>query len=144
MEKQVDTKNARTAEQATELQRIAKGNFCPFCSADYLEHEHGKPILKQGKHWLATENRWPYKGSKHHLLFIHRTHFVSIQDLGPHDWDELRTMVNELVQELKIPGATLMMRFGDSRYTGGTVTHLHAQLVSGDPDTGEPVLVRVG
>lgn len=140
----VNIDNARSDDQATELERISKENFCPFCSDDYLEKEHGKPILKRGTHWLATENRWPYKGTRFHLLFIHRKHLVSINELGQDDWNELRTIINELVDEMKIPGATLLLRFGDNKYTGGTVTHLHAQLVSGDPDSGTPVVTRIG
>lgn len=142
--KHVNLSNARAEDQLEALKKIAAGDFCPFCQADYIEKEHKKPIIKTGDHWIATENRWPYKNTKHHLLFIHRRHVTSIADLCDEDWNELRKMVMEISQKMNIPGATFVMRSGDSRYTGGTVTHLHAQLISGNPDSGEPVLARVG
>ena len=34
-------------------------------------------------------------------------------------------------KKFKIPGASFIMRFGDHNYTGATITHLHAHIVSG-------------
>lgn len=144
MDKHVNISNAKSKDEMEALEKIAKGDFCPFCQPDYIKNEHGKPILKDGKFWFATENRWPYAGSSNHLVFIHKKHHVSLLDLSTDEWIELKEMVSNLVNELKIPGATFLMRFGDNKYTGGTVTHLHAQLVSGDPEKGEKVLARVG
>jgi len=141
---QVDAGNARSEEQAKELKRIAESGKCPFCSQHYLEHEHGKPILKRGEHWLVTENRWPYKGALHQILFIHNKHLTLPAELGTEDWAELLKFVNEITAERGILGGTFMMRYGDSRFTGGTVTHLHAQLVSGSGQKGEEVITRVG
>jgi len=144
--KNVHIDNARTTDQAEVLKLIQKGKFCPFCDPNYLKNEHKKPILKNGKFWIATENRWPYEGAKVHLIFIHKKHIASIEQLKPEAWQELRQIVVSLKKKNNIPGGTLMMRFGDMRCTGGTVEHLHAQLVSGDasnPDR-KPVVVRVG
>lgn len=143
--KHVNLNNARTAEQQKALKQIEDGDFCPFCQRDYIEKEHKKPILKETNSWLATENRWPYEGASAHLLFIHKKHITSIEDMGNEAWLELKELLTSLKKEGIIPqGATLVMRFGDHRYTGGTVTHLHAQVISGSPDGGGPVLARVG
>lgn len=140
----VNTSNAKSEDEIRALNQIASDKICPFCGKDYLEKEHKKPILEETKHWLATENRWPYKGSSAHLLLIHKKHVEHLLDISPEAWIELRELAIRMVEKLQIPGATLIMRFGDFRYTGGTVTHLHAQIVSGDPEKGEPVIARVG
>ena len=44
---------------------------------------------------------------------------------------ELLDLFNEIVLENKIKGGSLFLRFGDTDYTGGTVEHLHAHLISG-------------
>lgn len=143
-EKQVYIKNARSTDQIKALEAIEKGKFCPFCSAEYLKHEHKKPILHDGEFWIATENRWPLEHSKVHLLFIHKKHIDHVSEMSNEAWIELRHIVVKMTHDLNMPGATLIFRFGDSSRTGGTVTHLHAQLISGDPEKGKPVLARVG
>jgi len=144
MKKTVNIKNARSEDQANALKAIEKGKFCPFCRPDYIKNEHKKPILHEGKFWLATENRWPYEGAEHHLLFIHKEHIEHISSVTSESWAELKAIVSKMTKDLKMAGATFMLRFGDSSRTGGTVTHLHAQLVSGDPKNKKPVLARVG
>jgi len=141
---QVNIANARTAEQIHALNQIEAEKICPFCGTDYLKTEHKKPILAETEHWLATLNRWPYKGSKLHLLLIHKIHEVHLDQITSEAWQELKTLTSQLLKQFKIPGATLLMRFGDFHYTGGTVAHLHVQLIAGDPDQSEPVIARVG
>lgn len=143
-ERQVNIGNARTKDVAEELARIEKNKICPFCDPNYLKNEHKRPILEEGKYWLATENRWPYKGAKVHLLFIYKEHAIHIDEIGDEAWVELRKIVRDLSEKLGISGASLLMRFGNSDFTGATVTHLHAQLISGMGKGGEPVLARVG
>ncbi len=141
---QVNTTNAKSQEEIRALNQIVAEKICPFCGRDYLETEHKKPILIETEYWLVTENRWPYEGSKTHHLFIHKKHIEHLADLSQPAWQELQTLAVEVTKRFQIAGATLLMRFGDFRYTGGTVTHLHAQLVSGNPDQDKPVLARVG
>lgn len=143
-EKHVNIDNSRGTDVTAALQKIEAEKICPFCGKDYLTKEHKKPILEETGHWLATENRWPYKGSRNHLLFIHKKHADHLNQVSASAWNELKDLVDKMVSRFNIPGATLLLRFGDSRHTGGTVTHLHAQLISGDPDKGEPVIARVG
>lgn len=142
----VNKDNARRDDIKEALTKIIDSKECPFCSKDYLEKEHKKPILWEGDFWLATENRWPYEGAKEHLLFIHKAHISHMSELTPEAWQELQTVAVKIASDRKINGGTLIMRFGDSRYTGATVTHLHAQLICGDPDQSDrkPVLARVG
>lgn len=144
MKDQVNIENARNPDQIEALKKIQEGSFCPFCSQEYMAKEHGKPILVDGKYWFATENRWPYKGARVHLLLVHKEHITNVSELSKEAWGELLLIVKELKGKVDVPGGTLLMRFGDTKYTGGTVAHLHAQLISGNKDSSEPVLVRVG
>lgn len=142
----VNTDNARRGDIKEALDKIIDSKQCPFCSKDYLEKEHKKPILWEGTFWLATENRWPYEGAKEHIIFIHKKHVTHLDELNPAAWQELQTVATTIASDRGIGGGALMMRFGDTRYTGATVTHLHAHLICGDyenPDR-KPVLARVG
>lgn len=138
----VDINNARSEEQIAALKKIREGNFCPFCRREYLEKEHKKPILLETDEWLATENRWPYEGTKTHLLLIHKKHITHVNELSSKAWTDLHEIIKKLTE--KILGGTLLMRFGSTANTGATVEHLHAHLVSGDPDYKKPILARVG
>ena len=96
--------------------------------------------------WTLTDNMYPYKGAKHHLLFIHKKHITRIDEIGKDAWLEFHSLLAYIVKERSIPGGTFFMRFGDTRYTGASVAHLHAQLVSSNPDDEAygPLLARVG
>jgi len=54
--------------------------------------------------------------------------------------------MNYFTGENKIPGGTFIMRFGDTRYTGASVSHLHANLISpdGEDKDRKPIIARVG
>ena len=45
--------------------------------------------------------------------------------------EELLDHIKWANKKFKIPGASFIMRFGDHNYTGATITHLHAHIVSG-------------
>lgn len=124
---------------------IQKDGVCPFCP-DQLKKYHKNPIIEETSHWLVTNNMYPYKNTKHHVLLIHKEHIQSIQELSAEAWQELQQILLNTNNRLKIPGGTMFMRFGDTRFTGASVAHLHAQLVSSDPDNPEyaPVLTRIG
>ncbi len=141
----VNTANTRPGIYDAVIKDIAKKQVCPFCP-EQLSNFHKNPILKEKDFWLATENMYPYKGAKKHILFIHKKHLSNISELSNEAWSELHTIIKDILSEKDIPGGTLMMRFGDTRYTGASVTHLHAHLISPNPDAPdyEPVIARVG
>ncbi len=112
------------------MERIKKDNVCPFCEEHFLKY-HTKPILKKGKHWIITENFQPYEGTKHHLIAVSRTHVTSFEKLSSAAQAELFSLFGAQVKKRAIKGGALFMRFGNTDYTGGSVEHLHAQLISG-------------
>lgn len=133
----VDTKNAevvKRSDYANTLNAIVAGGFCPFCEEHLFKH-HRKPIIYKSKYWLVTENSWPYKGSKFHFIFITRPHIEKTENMSHAMWTELQKLYKKLVKGYDIAGATLMIRSGDTRFTGASVNHLHAHLVVGNSRT---------
>ena len=123
--------NARTEEQGSVMRQIAKDNVCPFCS-EHLSTYHKKPILTEGKHWVLTENQWPYEGTKVHLLAITKKHATSIADLSPEASAELFELFKNAAKDFGIIGGTLAIRFGPSTKYASSVFHLHAHLIEPD------------
>ncbi|MBI1838737.1 MAG: hypothetical protein HYR95_00315 [Candidatus Colwellbacteria bacterium] len=127
------------------IDRIKDDGVCPFCP-EHLGRYHKKPIVTDGRYWILTDNMYPYKGAKHHILLIHKRHIEAIVDVLPEAWSELLELVRVEAKKRSIAGGTFYLRFGDTSYTGASVTHLHANLISPDIDSKdrEPILTRVG
>jgi ATP adenylyltransferase len=143
----VNPDNSKRGEYAKVIDEIAREKICPFCP-EHVHRIHPKPI-EEKKYWLVTDNAYPYKPVKQHLLLIHKEHIEHVTQLSSEAWEELRTILSELSKEKNIEGGALMMRFGVTKYTGASVTHLHAQLIQGNPDDPEydkekGVICRVG
>lgn len=137
----VNLAHSRTTEQKAVMHQIVKDGVCPFCQEHLLTY-HTKPVLKKGAHWLVTENGFPYDGARVHLLFIHIEHIT----LPPTDGEQLVELFDLLTwarNEYHILGGTLVMRFGETKYNGASVDHLHAHLVVGDADNPDHKGVRV-
>lgn len=138
--------HARTKEQITVMRKAVDDGVCPFCR-ESIESYHPKPIIREGKHWLVTENMSPYKGARFHFLFIYTpSHVESMSEISSEAFTELYYLLNQVRNDNRIKGGTLILRFGDNKYNGGSVSHLHAQLVVGDADSPdyEPVRTKVG
>ena len=127
------------------IDQIKKDGICPFCPEN-LPKYHKNPILKEGKFWLLTTNMYPYEGAKHHVLIIHKDHVEKLSEISREAWDELKSLIDSFIKEKNIPGGSLVMRFGDTRYTGASVSHLHVNLVSpdGEDKNRKPIVARIG
>ena len=127
------------------IQKIKQDGVCPFCPKN-LTRYHKKPILKTGRYWILTDNMYPYKGAKHHLLLVHKKHIEHLSEMSSGAWKELQALVNFITAKRKIKGGALLIRFGKTLYTGASVSHLHANLISPDirKKNRQPILTRVG
>jgi ATP adenylyltransferase len=148
MNNQVQLENARKEEQIKVMEQIIKDGVCPFCEEN-LEKYHPRPILFKTKHWIVTENAWPYDMAKKHFLLIAKRHIENSRDLLMCEWADIGSLMKKLEKEHLLDHGTLLMRFGDMSKTGATVRHLHIQLVQSDPDhpeydPGVGILTRVG
>jgi diadenosine tetraphosphate (Ap4A) HIT family hydrolase len=141
----VDLDNARVDEQRQVMQEIIDADHCPFCSENLAKY-HTQPILKEGKFWLVTTNQWPYTFTKLHLLFIHKNHITTLQEMDPAAGKELIELAQWAEAAYQVPGGGLAMRFGDTDYSAGTVAHLHAQFLVPDIEAEgyEPVRIKIG
>ena len=115
------------------LEEIKKQGHCPFCREN-LEKYHKRPIIKEGKFWLLTENQWPYEKTKHQYLAIYKTHIEHIKELDPEAGKELIEMFTDEAGKRDMEGGGIAMRFGSSKHGnfGSSVLHLHAHLIEPD------------
>jgi len=144
---QVDLDNAREKDQVKVMKKIIAAGDCPFC-LDNLHKYHKRPILKETKHWLLTENQWPYPHTQVHLLAIYKEHAERLAGLKPEAGQELLELMQWAEKHYQVPGGGWCMRFGDTNYSAGTVKHIHAQFLVPDIDAPDydqkPVKVKIG
>lgn len=140
-ERHVNLGNARHDDQREVMQESVDDGVCPFC-IESLRKYHKQPILSAGEHWLVTENQWPYEYTDSHYLLIARNHIETVADLPLEAFEDLGRQVKWLVSDRDIAYGGLAMRFGDTRYTGATVSHLHAHLLQAKKDLPEDAKVK--
>ena len=136
----ITLEHARVDEQRQVMEEIIKQGVCPFCEENLYKF-HQRPILKRTKHWILTENQWPYKNTRVHLLAIHTTHVESIGEMEPEAGKELIELAKwaEVKYGLVSGALALGMRFGAPEASGATVRHLHAQLLAAEiTDKNDP------
>lgn len=143
----VDLNNARPGKYQEVIRRIGQDKICPFCK-DHLNKIHPNP-LDERRHWIITENAYPYAPKKQHLLLIHKKHVEDISEIKPEGWREFTTLIKRLSKDLRIEGGIVILRFGNTKYTGASVAHVHAHLFQSDPDHPDydfkkGVITRVG
>lgn len=133
------------AEYSRVIADIAERDECPFCSESLAKY-HKNPILREGAFWLVTDNMYPYEGAKNQILFIHKDHIEHLSDVSPGAWQELHRLAAWISDERDIRGGTFYLRFGETEYTGASVRHLHANLISPDVENPKrkPIVTRIG
>ncbi len=138
--------NARTEEQKNLMAQIEADGVCPFC-ADHFTKYHPKSILKETDFWFVTTNMSPYAGTMLHFLFVYKpSHITTLAEISPEAGKDLFDVLSWVTGTYDIAGGSFFMRFGETRYTGGSVEHLHAQLITGkeQDDTAEAIRVKLG
>ncbi len=120
--------NARLPEQREAMERILARGHCPFCPEN-LTLEHKKPILHTGDFWVVTENQWPYKNTKLHLILILRHHATTIADIPIPAFAELGEHLRWIENEYGVSGGAFCARFGDTNSSKATVSHVHVQFI---------------
>lgn len=132
--------NIRRDDQKQIMDEIKANNHCPFCKENILKY-HKKPIIKEGKFWILTDNQWPYEKIKHQLLAIYRTHIEHISEMDPEAGAELIELFKEIAIKRNIPGGGIAIRFGSNPEHGSygnSVLHIHAHLIEPDLDALAP------
>jgi len=125
--KVVNPKFANLKDYKKVLKTIEKTTKCPFCKENFKYHR--KPIIKKQKGWFITENTWSYKNTRHHFVIISEEHKEEFKELNFSDFETVSKLANWIIKKYKINGGGILLRFGDSDYTGATVCHLHFHLI---------------
>ncbi len=141
----VNLAHAREIHQKQTMERIVRDGVCPFCR-EHLETYHTKPILAEDEHWVLTENFAPYKGARHHFLLVAKHHCIGFWELTNEAKLAFFLMLDKAREIAQATGGALIMRWGDTDYTGASVSHLHAQLVIGVSrnEGNVPILTSLG
>lgn len=142
----VNLDNARVTEQMQAMERILASGNCPFCLKNILK-EHKNQIIREGKHWIITENQWKYEEAELHLLFILKQHAEKLREINPEAGSELIEFAQWTEEKFGIRAGGLVLRFGDINLNGATVAHLHFHLIvpKNPKENGyEPVRFRIG
>lgn len=126
------------------IEDIIEEGICPFCP-EHLSRFHRNPIDQESDYWVVTNNLYPYKGAVAHALAIHKQHIESIEEMQPEAWVDFLDVIKGATKRLRLEGASLLMRYGSTNYTGASVAHMHAQIVSGSDNPEDPaILARLG
>ena len=125
--KVVNPRFAKTGEYSKVIGTIESLGQCPFCPDNFRYHKN--LILKKLHGWFITESSWPYKNSQKHFLIISPDHKETLAELRARDIESILSLSKWAVQKYRIRGGALTMRFGESDFTGATVSHLHAHLI---------------
>jgi dihydrofolate reductase len=140
----VDKRYAKGKMYKKVINEISSKKVCPFCPETFKWHT--KPILKHQNSWFITENFNPYKSAEFHFLIIGEEHKEDLSELSSVDWKSITSLCTWAIKKYKIKGGGIIIRFGDTLYTGATVKHLHLHLISPKVKNGKasPVYFPIG
>ncbi len=125
--KYVDINNVRSEEMRQKWQSIIDRGIDPF-DIQYVE-EYAGPVILQSDHWYVFQNNYPYKGALHQPVLVSKKFYRDDDEMSDEEWVDLRKIKKQMKELLGIKGGGFIMRFGDTSLSGGSVIHLHAQLI---------------
>ena len=99
---------------------------CVFCNPDPSK------VIKEGEFCRLLWCNPPHNHTKHHLLIVSIRHLVEPGDISEEEWTAVLGWWIWAIQEFKIPGGGLGIRFGHPRFNAGSIEHLHWNIW--DPD----------
>lgn len=149
---EVNMRHVRTDEQRALYERIQGARVCSFCE-DFCRGKppsfHPKPVTKETPYWAFTESFPPYEGVEKHFLVVSKFldsegRHALFPSLPAEAWQEFGELMQWAVGEYQLPGGAFFCRFGDTDYTGASISHLHAHLIFGGAREGERLRVKLG
>jgi ATP adenylyltransferase len=133
--------NSRGDQQTAYMRRLAADGICIFCP-EHLVADPEQEIIHRTECWIVTPNKFPYTGTKLHLMLVPDEHVTDLLDLSPAAQQDFWTALGWIRERYGLTYYGLGARNGDCRYTGGTIAHVHVHVIVGDPDQG-PVRFKV-
>ena len=136
--------NSRDAGQRAEMVRLEMGGTCVFCP-EQLSAGPERRLLHQTTWWGVTENKYPYRGSRLHLLLVPAVHVPDILALSESALADFWKALAWVRENYALQFYGLGMRCGNCMFTGGTIEHLHVHVVVGDVEDPEhePVCLKL-
>lgn len=131
----------RSQDQLQQMEDLIRRGVCAFCREN-AEIEMREPIELENEHWFVKKNDYPYKRTKLHLLLIPKEHVNTLSKLSLDALHSLADTIVEVEKKWNLSSYAVGIRSGDMRYNGGSVEHLHAHIVVGDPENEDPEPVR--
>ncbi len=138
--------NVHSQKQLDHYMEIEEQGICPFCP-EYLAENHKQPTLYETPCWILTSNQYHYKNAKQHFMVIAKEHAENILDLPDTAFTELGEIMRFVEKKYRFTGGGLLFRFGDPRYSGATIKHLHMQITEPDIENmqaGDQFLLHLG
>ena len=114
--------NCSTYEQYHHMRTGFENNTCPFCVPD---HVRNVKLEGTNAHWYVCDNAFPRDTLETQLLMWPHRHVRNPWDLSQEEWLALFDVLRWVESEYHLPGGMLFARFGDNRWSEGTVPHLH-------------------
>ncbi len=127
MKRVVDGRNAHTPRYRKVIEHIEAKGVCPFCPKNFKYHT--EPVLKRRGSWFITKNFNPYPSARHHFIVIGTAHHEQLSDLTSKDFAYIGWLLKWAERTYRLQGGAFAMRFGNTRYTGATIVHLHCHLI---------------
>jgi len=132
--------NSRGDVQSDYMRQLEAEGRCLFCPG-----QETLAVLHKTTPWTIVPNRFPYRGTRLHLMLVPDEHVVDMIDLSPAAREDFWSALAWIRERYDLTYYGLAARNGDPRFTGGTIRHLHIHVVVGDvedPDF-EPIRVRM-
>lgn len=130
--------NSRGDAQSDDMRRLEAEGRCLFCPG-----QEPLAVLHKTPQWTIVPNRFPYRGTRLHLLLVPDEHVTDMADLSPAARDDFWSALAWVRDRYGLTYYGLAVRNGDPRFTGGTIRHLHLHVVVGDVENPEADSVRV-
>ena len=127
----LDIDNARYPDQIATMKRSLAAGESPFLPENLAKY-HGLPVLRQGKYWYVTANKWPYPHTRVHFLIIANEYWTRLEQITPEAASEAVMLAQWLRSEYQVAGGALCIRFGKTDYSGASIDHLHWQFIVPD------------
>jgi dihydrofolate reductase/diadenosine tetraphosphate (Ap4A) HIT family hydrolase len=131
--------NYRTVEQLEDMRRLEAEGVCVFCP----EHRDQVDVLHREPQWTVVPNKFPYRGTRLHLLLVPDEHVADLADLSTPAQASFWPTLQWVREHYGLMHYGIAVRNGDPRYSGGTIRHLHVHLLQGDVDNPQHDPVRV-
>jgi ATP adenylyltransferase len=139
-----DLRNYRSNGQLAAMDALERAGICIFCPEN-LTADPDHLVLHETANWVIIKNKFPYKGTRLHILLVPRTHVEDILDLDADAKGEYWPLLDWVKKKFGLDFFAVGMRTGDFHRTGSSIAHAHIHVIVGDVEAPghEPVRFKM-